>query len=70
MAITTAAAIQLTSTRPRLRPLLALCVFAMAGFLVFRVCQGDWVLHASTYTHDPATGHRVIQYAPVPPVVR
>jgi hypothetical protein len=28
----------------------------------------DWILAPSTYTHDPQTGARVSQYAPVPPV--
>jgi hypothetical protein len=28
----------------------------------------DWILAPSTYTHDPQTGARVSQYAPIPPV--
>jgi hypothetical protein len=29
----------------------------------------DWILAPSTYSHDPQTGARVAQYAPVPPVL-
>jgi hypothetical protein len=28
----------------------------------------DWILAPSTYTHDPQTGERISQFAPVPPV--
>ena len=28
----------------------------------------DWILSPSTYTHDPATGRRVTQFAPIPDV--
>lgn len=28
----------------------------------------DWILSPSTYTHDPATGRRVTQFAPLPDV--
>jgi hypothetical protein len=28
----------------------------------------DWILAPSTYTHDPQTGERIAQFAPVPPV--
>lgn len=32
-------------------------------------CAGDWMTWRSTYTHDPATGHRVEQFAaPVEPL--
>ena len=32
-------------------------------------CAGDWMTWRSTYTHDPATGQRVEQYAvPVEPL--
>ncbi len=28
----------------------------------------DWIVAPSYYTHDPTTGQRVTQYAPIPPV--
>jgi hypothetical protein len=32
------------------------------------VCGTDWILAPSTYTHDPQTGERISQFAPIPPV--
>lgn len=28
----------------------------------------DWILAPSTFTHDPQTGERIAQFAPIPPV--
>ncbi len=41
--------------------------------LVVASCSGatlaaDWIVAPSYYTHDPATGQRVSQYKPIPPV--
>jgi hypothetical protein len=30
--------------------------------------QSSWIFSRGTYTHDPCTGARVAQYAPIPPV--
>jgi hypothetical protein len=35
-----------------------------AGALAASTVEGDWAFRQSYYTHDPATGHRVVQYSP------
>lgn len=41
-----------------------------AAMLLFGGAAGaaDWILAPSTFTHDPQTGERVSQYAPIEPV--
>jgi len=36
-------------------------------FLTTSACAADWILAPSTFTHDPETGKRVTQYAPIGP---
>ncbi len=46
-------------------------IFAAAvAWLGAAACAGaaDWILAPSTFTHDPQTGARVAQYAPIEPV--
>jgi len=42
----------------------ALLVLAVAAELY----ATDWILAPSTFTHDPQTGERISQFAPLPPV--
>ncbi len=37
-------------------------------WLVGPALAADWLTQPSYFTHDPHTGHRVWQYAPIPPV--
>lgn len=45
-------------------------IFAVSLALVLSsaACATDWILAPSTYTHDPQTGERISQFAPIPPV--
>jgi hypothetical protein len=36
---------------------------ALAILLASAPVEAQWIFHASTYSHDPASGQRVIQYA-------
>ncbi len=43
---------------------------SVAIFVGGNVTSGaDWFFMPSTYSHSPVTGHRVTQYAPIPPVI-
>ncbi len=48
-------------------------VFTLVALIVSggtgSVRAADWILAPSTYTHDPQTGRRVTQYAPIEPVL-
>jgi hypothetical protein len=41
---------------------------AMTAFFGSAASAADWILAPSTFTHDPATGERVSQFAPIEPV--
>lgn len=44
-------------------------VAVIGSGVVSSAVAADWILAPSTYTHDPQTGRRVTQYAPIEPVV-
>lgn len=49
------------------KKLLMLTALVMAG-IAWPAYAADWIVAPSYYTHDPATGRRVSQYRPIPPV--
>jgi hypothetical protein len=50
-----------------IRATLLACAWAALG--AGPAAAADWLLAPSTYTHDPQTGERTAQYAPIAPVV-
>jgi hypothetical protein len=41
---------------------------AFVALSAFTADAADWIFAPSTYSHDPESGQRIAQYAPIPPV--
>lgn len=44
-------------------------VAAVSAFAINVANAADWITAPSRFTHDPQTGHRVVQFADIPPVI-